>query len=207
MSFFHRNAKPDEAKSEESRAENSAGEAEGEAKGLPEQGSPADDAELEEITRERDDYIGRWQRAQADFQNLRRRTQSDIDMAVRRSQQSLLEGILLAIDQLDLALAAPRAGTSADQLARGVEMTRSELLRTLAAAGVRPMADLTPGDRFDPALHQAIASLPSEERDPGTIIDVFRSGYSWGEIVLRPAQVVVAAAPVNADAAESDSDA
>ncbi|HUR27187.1 MAG TPA: nucleotide exchange factor GrpE [Planctomycetota bacterium] len=217
MSFFHRNMKPgdaksgdaksDEAKSDDASAEMPEGPAEEESEdSLADEDSPADDAAFEELTRERDDYRARWQRAQADFQNLRRRTQSDIDVAVRRSQQSLLDGLLLAIDQLDLALAAPRAGAAADQLARGVEMTRAELLRTLATAGVRPMADLTPGDRFDPALHQAVASIPSDERDPGTIVEVVRTGYSWGELVLRAAQVVVASAAVSADLAESDQD-
>jgi molecular chaperone GrpE len=209
MSFFHRNMKPDEAKAgeakaSEARTENPDGASEG-AEGSSAGDSLADDERLEELKRERDDSIARWQRAQADFQNLRRRTQADIDAAVRRSQQSLLEGILLAIDQLDLALAAPRGGKSADQLARGVEMTRAELLRTLAAAGVKPMAELTPGDRFDPALHQAVTSIPSEERDPGTIVEVVRTGYSWGELVLRPAQVVVAS-PESADVAEGDRD-
>lgn len=206
MSFFHRNMKPGDAKSSDGRPDEAgSAERDGETSESSEN-SPADPSAFEELTRERDDYIARWQRAQADFQNLRRRTQSDIDVAVRRSQQSLLEGMLLAIDQLDLALAAPRAGTAADQLARGVDMTRSELLRTLAGSGVRPMADLAPGDRFDPALHQAVASIPRAEREPGTIVEVVRTGYSWGELVLRPAQVVVASTPENADLAESDQD-
>lgn len=151
---------------------------------------------------ERDDAIARWQRAQADFQNLRRRTQSDIDAAVRRSQQSLLEGLLIAIDQLELALAAPRSQSEAQSLARGVEMTRAQMLRTLATAGAAPMTELKPGDRFDPARHEAVATLASADREPGCVIEVVRVGYSFGERVLRPAQVIVAAAPAgSADAA------
>ncbi|HTF87258.1 MAG TPA: nucleotide exchange factor GrpE [Planctomycetota bacterium] len=185
-----------------------AADGENESKEASAQAGSADElaAALAEVTASRDDYVARWQRAQADFQNLRRRTQSDIDSAVRRSQQSLLEGLLLSIDQLDLALAAPRSGETADQLARGVEMTRAELLRTIAGAGVQPMADLTPGDRFDPALHQAVATVPVSGRDPGTIVEVVRTGYSWGDLVLRPAQVVVASAPEGAALAGNDQD-
>lgn len=153
---------------------------------------------------ERDDAIARWQRAQADFQNLRRRTQSDIDAAVRRSQQGLLEGLLIAIDQLELALAAPRSHPEAQSLARGVEMTRAQMLRTLASAGAAPMSELKSGDRFDPARHEAVATLAASDREPGCVIEVVRIGYSFGERVLRPAQVIVAAAP--AGPVESNTD-
>jgi molecular chaperone GrpE len=171
----------------------------------PELEDPADlSAALADMTRERDEFQGRWQRAQADFQNLRRRTQTDIDGAVRRSQQSLLEGLLLGLDQLQLALSAPRTNPEAVLLARGVEMTRDELLRTLTQAGVQPMAEVQPGVRFDPARHQAVASLPSESAEPGSVIEVVRGGYSWGDLVLRPAQVVVAAAPALSEDAKGE---
>jgi molecular chaperone GrpE len=197
MSLFHRNMKQDAA---------GAGEPGSEGKDAPQETPLADEsaAQLADLTRERDDYLARWQRAQADFQNLRRRTQSDIDAAVRRSQQSLLEGVLLSIDQLELALAAPRSDEAAAQLARGVEMTRAELLRTLASAGVQPMEALAAGSRFDPTLHQAVASLASTEREPGTIIEVVRRGYAWGEVVLRPAQVIVAVAAPKTSSPDSE---
>lgn len=163
-------------------------------------GAPSD--ALSEATRERDDYLARWQRAQADFQNLRRRTLADIDAAVRRSQQSLLEGILLSIDQLELALGAPHSGPEVAAFVRGVEMTRSELLRTLAQAGVKPL-ELEPGRRFDPALHQAVATVAVARGEPGTIVEVVRRGYSWGDVVLRPAQVIVAGAAEAGEDAET----
>jgi molecular chaperone GrpE len=169
-----------------------AGDAPVEAKA--EDGAAAAEAVLDAV-RQRDEYLARWQRAQADFQNLRRRTQSDIDAAVRRSQQGLLEGILLALDQLELALAAPRPDAAVDSWVRGVELTRAELLRTLSNAGAQPMTGLAPGARFDPALHQAVATTPTAEHAPGTVLEVVRTGYTWGELVLRPAQVIVVAAP------------
>ncbi len=200
MSFFHKNMKRDEERGEDAKGQGTEGSADAVER-------DAKEAALAELTRERDDYLARWQRAQADFQNLRRRTMSDIDAAVRRSQQSILEGMLLAIDQLDLALMAPRSGDAAQALARGVEMTRAELKRTLANAGVQPMSELKPGDRFDPALHQAVASVPSPGREPDTIIEVVRQGYSWGEFVLRPAHVLVASAAQNVPPAPQSEEA
>lgn len=188
MSFFHRPMKkkdtqPTDAESQDGGAP-------------PEAGSPEELAQaLADVTRERDEHLARWQRAQADFQNLRRRTQSDIDTAVRRSQQNLLEGLLLALDQLDLALAVPRKHEEALQLARGIEMTRAQLMHTLAQAGVTPMSELKPGLRFDPARHEAVTSMPSSQFEPGSVLDVVRIGYAWSDVVLRPAQVIVSSAP------------
>jgi len=187
MSFFHRPMKKNESQP---------GDAASAADATPPEAGSAEELAqaLADVTRERDEHLARWQRAQADFQNLRRRTQSDIDNAVRRSQQSLLEGLLLALDQLELALAAPRGGEAAEQLARGVEMTRANLLHTLAQAGVAPMSETRRGARFDPARHEAVTLLPAPDAEPGSVIEVLRVGYSWGDVVLRPAQVIVAAA-------------
>lgn len=200
MSFFHRPMKKNESQP---------GEAAGAADAIPPEAGSAEELAqaLADVTRERDEHLARWQRAQADFQNLRRRTQSDIDNAVRRSQQGLLEGLLLALDQLELALAATREGEAAELLARGVEMTRTSLLHTLSQAGVAPMSEVKRGTRFDPARHEAVTSLPAPDVEPGSVIEVLRVGYSWGEMVLRPAQVIVAAAsagPEDATRAQQD---
>lgn len=162
-------------------------------------GAPLED-ESSGLRRERDDYLAQWQRAQADYQNLRRRTQGEIEQAVLRSQQRLLEELLLALDHLDLALATPHTNEESKKIAHGVQLTRDALLRALAQEGVKPMA---PAARFDPARHLAVTSLPSKDREPGAVLDTVRTGYVWGDRVLRPAQVVVAAAPTAAAAGRS----
>jgi molecular chaperone GrpE len=131
-------------------------------------------------------------RAQADYQNSRRRAQTEIESALFRTLQPLLDELLLVADYLDMALAAPAQGPEARNLAAGVELTRSKLLQALELSDVRPIP--TAG-RFDPAWHEAAESRSALDAEPGTILATVRPGYTWQGRVLRPARVIVAADP------------
>lgn len=161
---------------------------------LPEDsGRMAPEAEdLETLTRERDELLARFQRAQADYQNLKRRMATEVEGAVRRSLEGLLESLLLVVDHLELALAAPAESEDARALTQGVRLTCDQLLRSLAAEGVEPIA--TEGT-FDPNLHEAVATLETGEVEPGQVVDSLRRGYTWRGQVLRAAHVRVARAP------------
>jgi molecular chaperone GrpE len=151
-------------------------------------GNTADD--LDALRRERDDLKARWQRAQADYQNLRRRSQAEFEEASRRAVQGLLENLLLALDNLDLALGAPVTNEETEALAAGVRLTRDQILRALEQEGVAPVPE---GSAFDPALHQAIATVAVPGAEPGSVVETTRRGYTWRYGVLRYAQVIVAA--------------
>lgn len=148
--------------------------------------------QLERATRERDDAIAKLQRAQADYQNLRRRQQSDLENALRRGLEQLLSNTLIVLDHLELALAAPAETKETKNFARGVQLTRDSLLKVLEQEGVVPIEDV---DKFDPARHHAVATVERDDVPPGTIVDIVRRGYTWRDKALRPADVRVAAAP------------
>ncbi|HVS08492.1 MAG TPA: nucleotide exchange factor GrpE, partial [Planctomycetota bacterium] len=139
--------------------------------------------------RERDESLARLQRAQADYANLRRRAQADLDSALQRSLRPLLESLLLVVDHLDMALAAPQESDESRNLARGVRLTRDQLLRALAQEGVQPIPQ---SGRFDPALHDAVATEGRDDLEPGTVVGTVRPGYTWRGQVLRHAHVKVA---------------
>jgi molecular chaperone GrpE len=147
------------------------------------------EAQLERLERERDESLARLQRAQADYANLRRRAQTDLDSALQRSLRPLLESLLLVVDHLDLALAAPQESDESRNLARGVRLTRDQLLRALAQEGVQPIPH---SGRFDPALHEAVATEERDDLEPGTVVETVRPGYTWRGQVLRHAHVKVA---------------
>jgi molecular chaperone GrpE len=144
------------------------------------------------LAAERDDYLARWQRAAADYQNLKRRSASEVEGAVRRSLESLLAGLLLVVDHLDLALSAQVHSEDARSLAEGVRLTRDQLLGTLRQEGVEPIID---GGAFDTRLHEAVATVEQADREPGQIVDTLRRGYTWRGQVLRAAHVRVSRAP------------
>ncbi len=142
----------------------------------------------------------RWLRAQADYQNLKRRTQAELDAALLRTLQPLFGELLLVLDYLDLALGAPATGEEARKIAEGVQLTRTKLAQALENAELRVIQ--TEGI-FDPALHEVAGTRPSQEYPPGMILETVRPGYTWQGRILRPARVIVACAPP-AGAAEQD---
>jgi molecular chaperone GrpE len=140
-------------------------------------------AELEELR-------SRWMRAQADYQNVRRRAAADYEAGLKRALQPLLEELLFVLDYLDLALASPTKSPEAKNLALGVEMTRTKLLQALESADVVPIPD---AEAFDPRFHEATETRPAPGIAAGTILSTVRRGYTWRDSVLRHAQVVVSA--------------
>jgi molecular chaperone GrpE len=152
-------------------------------------GESADAVDVAELVRERDEALANWKRATADYQNLRRRLQSDIDSAVALRKAGLLADLLLVLDYLDMALATPVSTAEGKNIHAGVEATRSALLGTLEREGVRPLPE---GGRFDPAVHACVAREDARDREPGEILQTLRRGYTFEGRILRPAQVRVA---------------
>lgn len=151
---------------------------------------------IAELEKERDDAVALGQRATADYQNLRRRLSSDIDAAVARAKKPLHQELLLVLDYLDMALATPCATPEATTLRAGVEMTRTQLWTVLERDGLQAVPERK---TFDPALHQAVERVETNDAPSGTILATLRRGYTAGGQILRPAQVKVAVTP-NSDA-------
>ena len=143
---------------------------------------------LTKAERERDEAVGNWQRALADYKNLNRRSLETINSAVRNARTELLGELLLVIDYLDMALLAECTTDEARNLHFGVSLTRDQMLGVLERFEVTPITSL---DSFDPALHQAVAKVEDPEQEEGTIVEVKRKGYMIGDKVLRHADVHV----------------
>lgn len=165
----------------------------------------ADEDEEDELTRvirEREEFRDQLQRARADYQNQQHRLPKLIDEGLRTRLEPLLFDLLEVHDFLEMALASPTDSPDAKNLAIGVEMVRKRLLDALGNHGVEPV-DTQSGADFDPAWHEAVATVPAEDAPPGSVVDVTKRGFSWKERVLRHAQVRVAE-DAAAEAAPSD---
>ena len=146
--------------------------------------------ELVRVAAQRDEYLALAQRTQADFENYRKRVARESALAQERGVAKLVKELLPALDNLDRAL---DAAAEDDPPLEGVRLVRSELSAALARVGVESFAPL--GQKFDPALHEAMAttSQPGSGCEQGTIAEVYQPGYRLGEHIIRPARVVVAA--------------
>jgi molecular chaperone GrpE len=145
--------------------------------------------ELSEAKRERDEYLALAQRTKADFENYRKRVAKETSEALARGKADLARQLLPALDNLERALAAGKEASNHGALVEGVGMVRDELGSRLQAAGVEAF-DPT-GERFDPQLHEALSTMPSEGTESGVVIETVEKGYRLNGQVLRPAKVVV----------------
>jgi len=148
----------------------------------------------ETLRRERDEAQEKWLRALAEMDNLRKRTRREIVDVRRFAQADALRGFLDILDNLERALQsnAGAADTGApDPLREGIELTRQRFRSVLQEQGVTAIEAL--GLHLDPLVHEAVGQLPREGSESGTIIEVAQAGYRLGELVLRPARVIICA--------------
>jgi molecular chaperone GrpE len=143
--------------------------------------------ELGAVTRERDDYLDRLQRLKAEFDNYRKRAARDQELLVARAHERLVKELLPVLDDLERALEAA-AGHEEAKLEEGVSLVHRELRDALTHEGLQ---EIETDGKFDPHVHEALLSQPSDAEE-GSVIEVVQKGYRLGERVLRPARVVVA---------------
>lgn len=132
-------------------------------------------------------------RTRAEIDNIRRRTEQDVEKAHKFALEKFSKDILNTIDNLERALATPanKADESVKSLFDGVELTLKELLATVARFGVEAVGKV--GETFNPDLHQAISMQPAEGFKANQITNVLQKGYTLNGRVIRPAMVTVAA--------------
>jgi molecular chaperone GrpE len=146
-----------------------------------------------------DEYLALAQRTQADFENYRKRTIRDAKLAQERGIAKLAKELLPAVDNLERALSAAQgaAATAGEdhevhgQLVSGMQLVHADVISALQRAGIEGFSPV--GEPFDPQWHEAVAQAPVPGAEPGSVVEVYQRGYKFGETVLRPARVLVAA--------------
>ena len=152
------------------------------------------DAELESLKKQLADaeskaseYKDSWLRAQADFQNYKKRLERDNELMYTSMKGDIIKKVLPALDDLERALQNRRAE---DPWADGIELIARKLQNMLESEGVKKIEAL--GAEFDPNFHEAISHEPANGAKSGHVIGVVQNGYMLRERVIRPALVRVA---------------
>jgi molecular chaperone GrpE len=133
-------------------------------------------------------------RTAADFDNYKKRAAREREEYVRLANERLVKELLPILDDLERALAAVREHEEAT-VEEGVRLVHRSLASLLERNGVK---EIETNGKFDPHVHEALLSQPSEAEE-GSVIDVVQKGYTLGDRVVRPARVVIAAAPPEGD--------
>jgi len=144
--------------------------------------------EIERLQQALEEERQRNLRLLADFENFRRRVSRENEAVRGEAKRSALRPLLPVLDTLERGLAA---GSDDTDFYEGVAATQRLFQSALREAGAEPIESI--GRLFDPEVHEAVATVPSEDVEPGTIVREVRRGWRLPDGLLRPAQVVVAA--------------
>jgi len=138
----------------------------------------------------RDDLL----RVQAEMQNLRRRTQQDVEKAHKFGQEKFSAELLSVIDNLERALAVASAheDETVKAIYEGVDLTLKSFMDCFSRFHIETVDPM--GEPFDPSLHQAMSIQENPDVEPNTVIAVMQKGYTLHGRVLRPAMVMVSKA-------------
>ncbi|CAN5443657.1 MAG: nucleotide exchange factor GrpE [Rubrobacteraceae bacterium] len=175
---------PQDPSSEEMR------EAETEAEAFEEdvEAFPAEEAaelerKLESVRRERDEYLDSLRRLKAEFENSRKRQEKEKERIYQTASERLILSLLPVLDNLDRALEYE------GDVREGVQATRNQLADAMSEEGLLPIA--SDGQNFDPNVHEAVMSQPSDDHEEGMVLQTFERGYLLNGKPIRPAKVVV----------------
>lgn len=140
------------------------------------------------------DYMNRWQRAQADFANFKRRAQQDQEQLQRTLAIEAARLILPALDGFERAFITLPPSLRGYTWISGIALVEQQLAQALTLVGIQPIT-VEPGQTFDPAKHEAIGEMDTAEHPAGHVAAVVQRGYHVENHVLRPALVQLARAP------------
>ena len=159
---------------------------------------PADDAggddDIATLAAERDELRDQLLRTLADNENLRRRTERELTAAKKYGAMGFARDLMASVDNLDKAIdLIPENKDELDETVKniliGVEMTGREIASVLERHNISKISP--DGEKFDYNLHQAMFEVPSDDVEPGIVMQVVQSGYQLHDRLLRPAMVGV----------------
>jgi molecular chaperone GrpE len=167
------------------------------AQGQPPSGPAADlpkpPSERELLTAERDKLREQLLRTAADFDNFRKRTRRDLEDARVRGKDELVRELLPVFDNLELAVSTAAGASDIKSVVDGVRMVLKLFEDSIERVGLTRIKCV--GERFDPAVHEALQQIDTAAFPPGTIVNEIAAGYRFGERLVRPARVIVARKP------------
>jgi molecular chaperone GrpE len=151
------------------------------------------DALLAEARAQAEQHYDSLLRVQADMDNLRRRTEREIDNAKKFALERMVNDLIPVMDSMEMGLqASGQSANDQDTIRQGLEMTLKMFQDVMARFHVEAL-DPT-GQKFNPQEHEAMTMQPSKDREPNTVMMTIQKGYKLHGRVVRPARVVISAA-------------
>ncbi|HMK39570.1 MAG TPA: nucleotide exchange factor GrpE, partial [Bacteroidota bacterium] len=148
--------------------------------------------DLEEALKSAQAYKDQFLRKAAEFENFKRRSETEYLNTVRNANEILIGALLPIVEDFTRSLKAGVNGGEGEAFYRGVELIYQKLMKVLEGQGLAPFE--SSGKPFDVDYHDALLQVPRDDVPPGTVIEEISRGYTLNDRVLRHAKVVVSAA-------------
>lgn len=149
---------------------------------------PTMEEKLEEAQKQAKDNLDKYIRQLAEFENFRKRSNSEKTAMYSNGVRDTVEKLLPVIDNFERAVEA--ADDKEDPMYKGVEMILKQFMEILENLGVKEIP--SKGEPFDPSVHSAVMHIDDESCDENVVVEVFQKGYTLGDKVIRPSMVKVA---------------
>ena len=150
---------------------------------------PVADPEAQ-LKAERDDLYDRLLRKQAEFDNYKKRVERERAEFTQFASAELIRELLNAMDSFDRAIHTANSDTAANEsMLRGLDLIYKQFQDTLGRFGLKAIE--TEGQVFNPNMHQAVSTIPTDDVPENTVVDELRKGYTLNGRLLRPAMVSV----------------
>jgi molecular chaperone GrpE len=153
--------------------------------------SAEDASALPDVQEEAAELRDRLIRAQADYENTKKRLERRFALQTEQQTMDLVRDLLPVMDNLDRAVAAlpQRDGDDCTGLREGLDLTRRTFTDALARHGATPITAV--GEPFDPNLHEAVGTVPDTDAPPSTVVQVEEVGFTYRDKLLRPSRVLI----------------
>ncbi len=158
--------------------------------------------DLRKRASERDEYFDLMLRARADLENFSKRMEKEKIRGKETTIRNFVADMLPALDALHVAVRHPEEADTSSLL-DGIRIMEKQLVEVFNSNEIE-IIEPTPGEEFDPALHEAVMIEPSDEFEPNHIVESLRRGFTTSGILVRAAQVKVAAQKVEVEEEEKD---
>jgi molecular chaperone GrpE len=147
------------------------------------------DEKIDALQKEKDELFGRLQRVSADYANYQKRSAKQIADTIAYEKEKIIKTLLPVLDNFEHTLQNIDSAENADDIVKGVRIIYDQMLDTLKLHDVEQIK--ATGEKFDPALHQAILQRAEADKEIDIVLEEFQKGYKLNGRVIRPSKVIV----------------
>ena len=144
---------------------------------------------IESLRQENGELLGKLQRVSADYANYQKRVPKQIADTIGYEKERIIKTLLPVLDNFEHALQNSHSAEDVDVLVKGIRIVYDQLFDVLKSHNVEQIEAL--GEKFDPAVHQAMTQQADPEKEDDTVLQEFQKGYKLNGRVIRPSKVIV----------------